>query len=74
MLLLTSTMGTDFNPHSRTESDWNHDPVRAGFGISIHTLARRATDELTSSLNNYMISIHTLARRATVGEYPLLIP
>ncbi len=56
----------NFNPRSRTESDfWAACLEHRIIYISIHALARRATTEIPETISVTLISIHALARRAT---------
>ena len=55
----------DFNPRPRKEGDIYKVARRVDVGISIHALAKRATNLTTRVAGVTIISIHALAKRAT---------
>ena len=59
-----------FNPRPRKEGDAICETAKYCVkSISIHALAKRATDKLIMRSNDEAISIHALAKRATLTEY-----
>ena len=67
---VASDMAENFNPRPRKEGDINYNLFNWFKVISIHALAKRATQGVGKVSRARSISIHALAKRATRGARP----
>ena len=64
-----SALAVNFNPRPRKEGDQSYYKHPQNGYISIHALAKRATDDSIVDRTCPIISIHALAKRATANLY-----